>query len=140
MLNTIFSAYRALLFPVPLSWIRGRADVQSLKALGSQRQRLSMVSSKKPKMGRTLCGCGEGQGTQSRGSWCVCDCEGTGNRKGKCLSGAWVVGVYLTFTPFLNEGSLVRVTLPSPKLILNLDQNGSHQQKQVPARRLSGSL
>ena len=42
MLQTIFSAYRALLFPVLLSWIRGRADVQSLKALGSQRQTLSM--------------------------------------------------------------------------------------------------
>ena len=87
MLNTIFSAYRALLFPVLLSWIRGRADVQSLKALGSQRQRLSMVSSKKPKMGRALCGCGESQGTQRQWNGCVCVCEGTGNRTGECVSG-----------------------------------------------------
>ena len=71
MLNTIFSAYRALLFPVPLSWIRGRADGHSLKALGSQRQTLSAISYEKSTMGRTLCGCGEGQGTGNRQSECV---------------------------------------------------------------------
>ena len=87
MLHTIFSAYRALLFPVLLSWIRGRADVQSLKALGSQRQRLTMVSCKKPKMGRALCGCGESQGTQRQWNGCVCDCGGTGNRQGECVWG-----------------------------------------------------
>ena len=39
MLQTIFSAYPALLFPVLLSWIRGRADVQSLKALDRKDKR-----------------------------------------------------------------------------------------------------
>jgi hypothetical protein len=56
------------------------------------------------------------------------------------LTDTFTGDVYLTLTPFLNEGSLVRVTLPSSKLILNLDQNGSHQQKRVPARRRSESL
>jgi hypothetical protein len=39
------------------------AVVKALKALGSPRQRLSMVSCEKSTMGRTLCECGEDQGT-----------------------------------------------------------------------------
>jgi hypothetical protein len=66
--------------------------------------------------------------------------QGNGDRQSECLSGTWFVVVYLTFTPSLNEGSLVRVTLPSSKLILNLDQNGSHQQKRFPTMQRSESL
>ena len=62
MLHAIVSAYRALLFPVPLSWIRGRADGHSLKALKSQGQTLSAISDKKSTIGRALCEYGEGQG------------------------------------------------------------------------------
>jgi hypothetical protein len=87
MLHAIVSAYRALLFPVPLSWIRGRADGHSLKALGSPRQTLFMVSCEKSTMGRTHCGCGEGQGTQREWNGCVSDCEADGNRTGECVSG-----------------------------------------------------